>query len=927
MSRVGSNNTGALIIKYIGDTRDVAKSNKTVERQMGKFKSSMAKANQAANAGLIAGGAAAVKFGIDSVKAYSEAETAQNKLASAYKKFPKMADLPLSKLKELNSTLAKKTKFDDDATASGQAVLAQFGLTGKQIAKLTPLLQDYAARTGKDLPTAAKDLGKSIMGQGRALKNIGLNFQDAGSKAGNLRQLMGGLREKVGGFASKEGKTAAGRAEILRNQFGELQETVGGALMPTLQRLVGVLLTVVGWIDRNRGATLAIGGALVGLMVTVKAITFGMKAWAAVTKICNALLIGTRLQLIGLAVVQKTVAVATKIGAAAQWLFNAALRANPIGIVITAVTALVAGLVWFFTKTKVGQRIVRTAWAGIKAAIKGVSDWWTGTAWPAIKKGATAVGNAFRSLGRWTRSVWNSIGDAIGRAWRWVDRNVLRPFKLGLRILGLAFRIAGVLIGRVWRAAVGKVLDGWRWVDRNVFRPFKLGLRILGLAFRAGREVMASVWSKLVAKLRSGWQWVDRKVFDPFRRGIASIKRAFSSARDGIARTWDGIKKASMVPVRFVVNTVWNNGLRKMINAIPGVGDIAPTKLAFRQGGAVFGPGTSTSDSINARLSRNEHVWTAAEVRAIGGHKQMERMRRAALSGKLYGGDPKFAKGGGITSAAISRAQAFARQQQGKPYGWGSVGPSSYDCSGFMSALTNVLRGQSPHRRVGSTASFPWAGFERGPGQFTIGSSKNFSGGIGHMAGNLAGMGVESRGGRGVIVGNGAMSPSAFSSMYHLGSSGPLGKGGVDIGAIIKRVMDVVRKLPGQIQEMLSSGSWIGGLLKKMAGSLWRNIATWINKKIPDLGPFKTNPVPTKFASGGFVKRRPGGVHAVIGEGRYDEVVAQIRPGGGGGGGTIVIPVYLGGKVIETFVVDTVRKTVKTKGGGNVQKALGRGAG
>ena len=61
-----------------------------------------------------------------------------------------------------------KTKFDDDAFASGQAVLAQFKLSGKQIENLTPLLADYAAKTGKDLPTAAETLGKSFLGNTRA---------------------------------------------------------------------------------------------------------------------------------------------------------------------------------------------------------------------------------------------------------------------------------------------------------------------------------------------------------------------------------------------------------------------------------------------------------------------------------------------------------------------------------------------------------------------------------------------------------------------------------------------------------------------------------------------------------------------------------------------------------------------------------------
>lgn len=200
-------------------------------------------------AALAAVGIAAVKFGSDSVKAYVGAEGSQIRLHEAFRKFPKLADTNIGSLNKLNSALALKTRYDDDATSSGQAVLAQFNLTGQQITKLTPLLQDYAAKTGKDLPTAAKDLGKAMLGNGKALKNIGVDFKDTGTASGNLQQLMGGLRSQVGGFAEKEGKSAAGQAEILRNQFGELQESAGKQLLPTLLKVGGGLLKFVGFVQ------------------------------------------------------------------------------------------------------------------------------------------------------------------------------------------------------------------------------------------------------------------------------------------------------------------------------------------------------------------------------------------------------------------------------------------------------------------------------------------------------------------------------------------------------------------------------------------------------------------------------------------------------------------------------------------------------
>lgn len=210
-------------------------------------------------------------------------------------------------------------------------------------------------------------------------------------------------------------------------------------------------------------------------------------------------------------------------------------------------------------------------------------------------------------------------------------------------------------------------------------------------------------------------------------------------------------------------------------------------------GGPIIGPGTGTSDSINARLSHGEHVLTADEVKGAGGHGAVaawrQRMKAGALPAFAMGGpvdflNPRTASRGvrAATSAGsryadkvASRFQealsarvnelihslgidggatlSWAKTQVGKPYVWGGVGPGGYDCSGFMSALTNHLMGKPPHSRLFATGSFPTSMFGRGMGTFSIGS---FRGSPGHMAGTLEGTNVESSGGVGVRVGGGA---------------------------------------------------------------------------------------------------------------------------------------------------------------------------
>ena len=230
-------------------------------------------------------GASLVAFGATSIKAFSESEAAQLKLNDAFEKFPTLAGTSVDSLNKLNNEMQKKTRFDDEAFANAEATLAQYKITGQQLKDLTPLVADFAAKTGKDLPEAAELVGKALLGQGRGLKAVGINFTDTGNIAGNFTQIMGGLRSQVGGFAEKEGQTAAGKAAILKNQFGELQETVGGLLVPALSSVVGALTPIIEGFNSLpkpvRNATLLIAGTATAIYLLAPSVGSAIKAFAA----------------------------------------------------------------------------------------------------------------------------------------------------------------------------------------------------------------------------------------------------------------------------------------------------------------------------------------------------------------------------------------------------------------------------------------------------------------------------------------------------------------------------------------------------------------------------------------------------------------------------------------------------------------------
>src|SRR4029079_12319511 len=99
--------------------------------------------------------------------------------------------------------------------------------------------------------------------------------------------------------------------------------------------------------------------------------------------------------------------------AAAQWLFNAAMSANPIALVSIAVAALAAAIVVLWKKSETFRTIVLAVWAAVKnAAI---------VAWNAIKTVIGAVigwiGRTISPAGRAISAVWNAVKTTATTAW------------------------------------------------------------------------------------------------------------------------------------------------------------------------------------------------------------------------------------------------------------------------------------------------------------------------------------------------------------------------------------------------------------------------------------------------------------------------------------------------------------------------------
>lgn len=165
-------------------------------------------------------------------------------------------------------------------------------------------------------------------------------------------------------------------------------------------------------------------------------------------------------QLAGYLIKQGAVAVATKAMAAAQWLWNIAMDANPIGLIVLAVAALVGVIILLWTHSEAFRKFWIAAWDMIKTAAVAAWNW--------IKAAAVAVFNWLLSAIKKYISIyvgaWKLIGSAAAAAWNWVKSKgvaffnwiLSMPSKINAR---LASMWNGLKSG--FRSAINWVIGKW----------------------------------------------------------------------------------------------------------------------------------------------------------------------------------------------------------------------------------------------------------------------------------------------------------------------------------------------------------------------------------------------------------------------------------------------------------------------------------
>lgn len=427
--------------------------------------------------------------------------------------------------------------------------------------------------------------------------NIRVTFENIGVVAGNVASIVVDFVGDLLGI--KDGEQGV-------NLLGIAFESITGFIRDASESLS----KFTSWLKDSPLALDALKSAVVGItsawagykavLAVIKGIETIRNATLAIT---NGLMLAQFVRTGALTTAEAANAAATMGASGAFGIFNAVLSANPIGLIVTAVAALTAGLVWFFTQTETGQQIWSSFVDWIKQAWQGIADFFVGL-WSGISEGAiilwdgvvtawtayieslkamwTAVVTFFSDLWEsikeaasvaWTAititvmtivqpfidgfmNVWNNISDGLTQIWEGIKMifqgawEFIKSIFLGaiLIIIDLVtgnFNQLGADLSLIWEGIQNGISLIWEGI-KTFFSGIVDAIVGYGIAvFENFSAVLSAIWEFIKSAASATWEWIKSTVTSLITGLVQGAQNIWDGFMNFLSNLWEGIKSTA----------------------------------------------------------------------------------------------------------------------------------------------------------------------------------------------------------------------------------------------------------------------------------------------------------------------------------------------------------------------------------------------
>lgn len=168
------------------------------------------------------------QFMVEGIQAAQHQEVVTKKVEVALRRLGEATEA------NLQSTINQASAFQDLTGRSNESVqevqallLTMGGISQEQLPGATAATLDWAAALGKDLNSAALDVAKALSGNVMMLQRYGVQIDKAAVEAEGAEVVIRKLNEQFGGEAQSRMEITAGKLDLLRENFADLQKVIG----------------------------------------------------------------------------------------------------------------------------------------------------------------------------------------------------------------------------------------------------------------------------------------------------------------------------------------------------------------------------------------------------------------------------------------------------------------------------------------------------------------------------------------------------------------------------------------------------------------------------------------------------------------------------------------------------------------------------
>jgi hypothetical protein len=487
--------------------------------------------------GLAAVGVLAVKQLSSAIGEAEEAQRVTRDTAAVIKSMGGAANISAAGVAALSSRISDNVGVDDELIQTGANLLLTFGNIRNEVGKgndifnqATQVAVDLAARFKTDIPSASKIVGKALNDPIKgltALQRVGVQFTQAqkdqitamvesGNIMGAQKVIMAELTAQTAGSAEAQ----ATSSDKMKVAFENLQETVGTALLPVVEKFsdwitktaIPAITAIINWMQKNKTTMIVLASIVGGVLVAA------FTAWAVsvIAATWPLLAIGAAVGLLAVLFIKhfdtiKKVALGIFNWFKNNWPLLVGILTGPIGIAVVAIVkhwdkikdAFSAAVNWVLNFLKANWPLI----VGILTGPIGVAVALIIRHWDTIKDVFSAGVDFVLNL--W-RKTWTAIKDFFART---------------------AAQIMAAIRG--WKdALIGFFSNALNWLvaaGRNIITGLLNGMKA---AWTAARTWVMSLRDRVVAALGNVSAWLFSVGKDVVRGFVKGIKDAGSYIKD-----------------------------------------------------------------------------------------------------------------------------------------------------------------------------------------------------------------------------------------------------------------------------------------------------------------------------------------------------------------------------------------------------------